>query len=106
MNYGWAYLLLGVLCGIIGSMIANYLVGFIAYQQKKKAEVEFDHFMMEMLRSNDAKIYRDENGNVTIFTGDEEEDDAENNTDRAADSEAETERDCGAKKEDSRNTIG
>lgn len=104
MNSGWMYLLLGVLCGVIGSMIANYLVGFIAYRQKQKAEVAFDHFMMEMLRDKDAKVYKDENGNVTIFTGDD--DDAEDDTDCATDSKAETKRDCGAEKEDSRNTIG
>ena len=90
------YLLLGVLCGVIGSMIANFLVGFIAYRQKQKSEVALDHFVMEMLRAKDAKVYKDENGNVTIFTGDD--DDADDDTDRATDSKAETKRDCGAEK--------
>lgn len=106
MNNGWMYLLLGVICGVIGSLIVNYIMGFLAYKHEQKAGDAFDNFMRELMGDQTARIYKDENGNVTIFTGDEENGDAKDDTDRAADSEEKDERDCGAETEDGANADG
>lgn len=103
----WLLLLLGVICGIIGSMIWDFFSGFVRYMKMKKAKEE----LMEYMHSGKPfELKQDDDGNMIFSFKDEEQpgddDDAEDDTDRSADSKAETKRDCGAEKEDSRNTIG
>lgn len=65
----WLLLLLGVICGIIGSMIWDFFSGFVRYIKMKKAKEE----LMEYMRSGKPfELKQDDDGNMIFSFMDEE----------------------------------
>ena len=80
---GWLILLLGVLCGIIGSMIWDFFSGFVRYMKMKKAKEEL---MVCMKSGAPFALREDEDGNMIFsFMDKEENDNGENGIDSATD---------------------
>ncbi len=67
---GWLILLLGVLCGIIGSMIWDFFMGFARYMKMKKAKEEL---MVCMKSGKPFALREDEDGNMIFSFMDKEE---------------------------------
>lgn len=60
----WLLLLLGVICGIIGSMIWDFFSGFVRYIKMQKAKEE----LMECVRSGKPFEIRQDDGGNMIFS--------------------------------------